>query len=87
MAAAPNIAPNNSPSAAAHVKVPVANPFVLSRQPTPAQRARIERYGNMSSRSWTQIAGWHPNDPSAFMNAGTHEGGWPLFWVGAEPQR
>jgi hypothetical protein len=30
---------------------------------TPKRTEKIERYGSMSSRPWTQIAGWHPGAP------------------------
>jgi hypothetical protein len=48
---------------------------------------RIERDGNLSSRPWTEIVGWHPGSPSGFLNARPEDTGWPLLWFGAAPRR
>jgi len=32
--------------------------------PVTKKTGKIERFGNMSSRPWTKIVGWHPGAPS-----------------------
>jgi hypothetical protein len=80
---------NQSTNAPAHANIKtkmlhLANPF------TPAKaedKSKIERYGGMSSRPWTQIVGWHPGEPAAFTDGKTHVAELPLLWIGAKPQR
>ena len=69
---------------APQIKIHVANPFARTPPPEPI---RIKRYGRFSSRPWTQIVGWHPGAPSAFMDLRRDNAGWPLFWIGAAPSR
>ncbi len=61
-----------------------ANPFAPVKA---VEKVRIYRVGNISSRPWTQIVGWHPGVPSSFTDRITHGSGLPLLWFGAEPQR
>jgi hypothetical protein len=43
-------------------------------QSASAEKYKIERQGNLSSRPWTEIVGWHPGAPmSAFDDAEIHE--------------
>lgn len=63
----------------------VANPFAPVKA---GGKKYIDRIGNLSSRPWTQIVGWHSGEPSSFMDAKNNVGeGWPLFWFGSEPER
>ena len=61
----------------------VVNPFAETKA---GDKDKIERFGEMSSQPWTQTVGWHPGEPSAFMDAKIHEPKLQLFWIGAEPQ-
>jgi len=47
--------------------------------PASKKTGKIERFGNMSSRPWTQIVGWHPGAPSwSYEDGEIHE---PQFQV------
>jgi hypothetical protein len=62
------------------------NLHVLMLNPPAQPRVKIERVGNMSSRPWTQIVGWHPGT-SGFPDAETHESKLYLVSVGSGPRR
>ena len=49
---------------------------------------QIVRVGNLSSRSWTTSAGWHPGS-SAFHTESAQPKliGLPLIWAGQQPSR
>jgi hypothetical protein len=63
-------------------KLQIHVPFTTMFHQT--KTTKIERAGNMSSRSWTQTVGWHPGQ-SAFPSADTHESKLAVFWIGHEP--
>jgi hypothetical protein len=49
---------------------------------------RIDQVGNLSSRSWSNTAGWNPGDLSSRTeSSGVKLQGLPLLWMGQEPQR
>jgi len=78
--------PTSGPSASA--KLPNAKLFQWAKplaQTQAPDKLKIERFGGMSSEPWTKIVGWHPGEPSAFMDLRGNESGWPLPWFGAEP--
>lgn len=45
---------------------------LMELQPAAKQNVQIERVGNMSSRPWSEIVGWHPGE-SQFPDAENHE--------------
>ncbi|HEX5398723.1 MAG TPA: hypothetical protein VFY06_06715 [Verrucomicrobiae bacterium] len=45
---------------------------MMELQPAAQKNVQIERVGGMSSRSWTEIVGWHPG-VSQFTDAENHE--------------
>lgn len=51
-----------------------------------ASKDQVLHIGNISTRAWTTIIGWHPCEAS-FFDAGTYEPHFDLFWVGAAPQQ
>jgi len=61
-----------------------ANPFAPAKA---AGSDKIERYGQMSSQPWSQIASHHEDESSMYTDAITHEPKIHLFWIGAEPHR
>ena len=71
-----------------------AKPLVMTALPlvwkssAVGKNAQIVRVGNMSSRSWTTSAGWHPGT-SAFHTESPQPKltGVPLIWAGQEPSR
>jgi hypothetical protein len=61
-------------------KVQVTTPLDWS-QPAVNQPAYINRVGNVSSRPWTQIVGWHNGAPFP-ADCATHEPQFSLLSVG-----
>ncbi len=57
----------------------------MSWQPATKERVQIDRVGNMSSRPWTEIVGWHPGT-SQFPDAENHESQLILLSVSFGPQ-
>ena len=53
----------------------------------PVENTKIQRVGNISSRSWTQSVGWNPGAPSLESESATapKDQGLSLLWVGHEP--
>ena len=54
--------------------------------PANAEKTKIERVGNVSSRPWTQIVGWNQGTQFASDAERYHEPRFNLFWLGNEPQ-
>jgi len=71
--------PQNSASAAASA-AKGKNGFHWFTAPSSAQSGKIERVGNLSSRPWTEIVGWHAGQ-SKFPTAETAEPQLVLFRV------
>ena len=63
-------APQPSASNATETNSPQSK--LASLQPDAKQNVQIERVGNMSSRPWAEIVGWHPG-VSQFPDAENHE--------------
>ena len=55
----------------------------------PVENTKIQRVGNISSRSWTQSVGWNPGAPSLACESDTapKDQGMSLLWIGHEPWR
>ena len=53
----------------------------------PVENTKIQRVGNISSRSWTQSVGWNPGAPSVACEsaAAPKDQGLTLLWIGREP--
>ena len=53
----------------------------------PVENTKIQRVGNISSRSWTQSVGWNPGEPSFVSESAEapKDQGLSLLWVGHEP--
>jgi hypothetical protein len=52
----------------------------------PPSNDKIQRVGNVSSRSWTQTVGWTPGiSEFPTENADPKDQGLSLFWIGHEP--
>jgi len=60
-----------------HISTPLNQPAVKEQTP-------IYRVGNVSSRPWTKIVGWHNGTPTSW-NAEAHEAQFCLLSFGAEP--
>jgi hypothetical protein len=56
----------------------------MNRWPTEPS-SRITRAGNLSSRPWTEIVGWHPNDQPSFMDAIHGEPKFDVVSIGIRP--
>jgi hypothetical protein len=64
-------------------KIQVFTPLTPPPQTT-EDRNKIERYGNMSSQPWTQIAGRHSGVLQS-ADGDMHEANLTLIWIGHEP--
>jgi hypothetical protein len=73
------------PSAASTTETNAVQSKLMSLQPAAKGRVEIQRVGNMSSRPWTEIVGWHPG-MSQFPDAENHEAGLTLLSVHFGPQ-
>src|SRR5271170_3561131 len=84
LSASQNVTP--TANAATTVKKPlIVTPLNKS---LPVQKTDIYRFGNISSRAWTESVGWNPGTPSmAYDSGGGKEQGLTLFWIGREPSR
>jgi hypothetical protein len=59
---------------------------LMSWQPAAKEKSQIDRVGNMSSRPWAEIVGWHPG-VSQFPDAENHESQLTLLNVSFGPQK
>ena len=64
--------PPQTPSASQTVNTNAIPSRLESLQPAPKGKVEIYRAGNMSSRPWTEIVGWHPG-VSQFPDGHNHE--------------
>jgi hypothetical protein len=73
----------NTANAVTKLKPLIVTPLSKSLLPS---NDKIQRAGNVSSRSWTQTVGWTPGK-SEFPSesTGPKDQGLTLFWVGHEP--
>jgi hypothetical protein len=62
------VPPMEKPSASNTVETNAIASRLMALQPVAQKNVRIERMGNMSSRPWTEIVGWHPGQ-SQFPDA------------------
>ena len=69
------------PSASRAVDTNAIPSKLESLQPAAKEKTEIYRAGNMSSRPWTEIVGWHPG-ASQFPDAQNHEPQLTLISVG-----
>jgi hypothetical protein len=72
-------APSPRKSSASNTAVKTPPPAKLA--PAPTDKYKIERVGEVSSRSWTDIVGWHPGT-SQFPDAENHEPQLVLLRIG-----
>jgi hypothetical protein len=70
--------PAQNASASNNVETNAIPSKLVSLQPTAKKQTQIERVGNMSSRPWAEIVGWHPG-MSQFPDAENHESQLTLF--------
>jgi len=77
---------NNTPSASANVRQNKLQPIYQFTQPNTSDMYRIDRYGGISSRPWTQTAGWASQTTQfAGDRENLYEPHFNLFWLGARP--
>ncbi|HEX3889710.1 MAG TPA: hypothetical protein VHX90_02575 [Verrucomicrobiae bacterium] len=81
--AAPQAGNSSASEMTAEKKIQVFTPLTPPPQTT-EDKNKIERYGNMSSQPWTQIAGGHPA-VSQFADGNMHGANLNLIWIGHEP--
>jgi len=75
---------NNSPSATTQIqKTTIQKQVYQFLKPESAEKYKIERIGNISSRPWAQTVGWQPATP--FVDEKNNEAHFNLFWIGARP--
>jgi hypothetical protein len=72
------------PSAANTTQTNAVPSRLLSLQPAAKGRVEILRVGNLSSRPWPEIVGWHPGT-SQFPDGQNHEPQLTLFSVNFGP--
>jgi hypothetical protein len=75
----------SSSSVATHVQKSTVPQRILQllKQPEPVSD-KIQRVGGISSRPWTQVAGWPPATP--FADERYYQPHFNLFWVGNTPE-
>ncbi len=79
---------NHNPADAPAIRLEVksvftANPYARSKEIK--DENKIDRFGGMSSRPWSQIASRNSDGPSMLTEVQNQESGLPLFWIGARP--
>ena len=81
--AAPQSENSSTSDMTAERKIQVFTPLTPPPQTT-EDKNKIERYGNMSSQPWAQIASTH-SGASQFTDGDTHGANLTLIWIGHEP--